>query len=220
MGVRGFSSGVERNYAGYNNLRGRYVGLYGTWQHDSGLYADAVIQGADYRSSLRTADTGAGATTKGHGWLASLEVGKPFDLAGNWQLEPQAQLIYRKLNLDDTTLSLAKVKNDADDDWTLRLGARVKGSYSIGGSVLQPFARVNLYTSSSTTDVARFSAPAGTTDIRTKGGYTSTELAVGAMLQLTKSTSLYGDVGRLWANSGDSRVKTGLQGSVGLKVLW
>lgn len=220
MGVRGFSSGMERNYAGYNNLRGRYVGLYGTWQHDSGLYADAVIQGADYRSSLRTADTGAGATTKGHGWLASLEVGKPFDLAGSWQLEPQAQLIYRKLNLDDTTLSLAKVKNDADDDWTLRLGARVKGSYSIGGSVLQPFARVNLYTSSSTTDVARFSAPAGTTDIRAKGGYTSTELAVGAMLQLTKSTSLYGDVGRLWANSGDSRVKTGLQGSVGLKVLW
>lgn len=220
MGVRGFSSGMERKYAGYNNLRGRYVGLYGTWQHDSGLYADAVIQGADYRSSLRTADTGAGATTKGHGWLASLEVGKPFDLGGSWQLEPQAQIIYRKLNLDDTTLSLAKVKNDADDDWTLRLGARVKGSYSIGGTVLQPFARVNLYKASNTTDVASFSAPAGTTDIRAKGGYTSTEFAVGAMLQLTKNTSLYGDVGKLWANSGDSRVKTGAQGSVGLKVLW
>ncbi|QKH38435.1 autotransporter outer membrane beta-barrel domain-containing protein [Achromobacter pestifer] len=220
MGVRGFSSGMERKYAGYNNLRGRYVGLYGTWQHDSGLYADAVIQGADYRSSLRTADTGAGATTKGHGWLASLEVGKPIDLGNSWQLEPQAQIIYRKLNLDDTTLSLAKVKNDADDDWTLRLGARVKGSYSIGGTVLQPFARVNLYKASNTTDVASFSAPAGTTDIRAKGGYTSTELAVGAMLQLTKSTSLYGDVGKLWANSGDSRVKTGAQGSIGLRVLW
>ncbi|WP_313388032.1 autotransporter-associated beta strand repeat-containing protein [Achromobacter aegrifaciens] len=220
MGVRGFSSGMERKYAGYNNLRGRYVGLYGTWQHDSGLYADAVIQGADYRSSLRTADTGAGATTKGHGWLASLEVGKPFDLGSSWQLEPQAQIIYRKLNLDDTTLSLAKVKNDADDDWTLRLGARVKGSYSIGGTVLQPFARVNLYKASNTTDVASFSAPAGTTDIRAKGGYTSTEFAVGAMLQLTKNTSLYGDIGKLWANSGDSRVKTGAQGSVGLKVLW
>jgi outer membrane autotransporter protein len=220
MGVRGFSSGMERKYAGYNNLRGRYVGLYGTWQHDSGLYADAVIQGADYRSSLRTADTGAGATTKGHGWLASLEVGKPFDLGSSWQLEPQAQIIYRKLNLDGTTLSLAKVKNDADDDWTLRLGARVKGSYSIGGTVLQPFARVNLYKASNTTDVASFSAPAGTTDIRAKGGYTSTEFAVGAMLQLTKNTSLYGDIGKLWANSGDSRVKTGAQGSVGLKVLW
>ncbi|ADP16978.1 outer membrane autotransporter barrel domain protein 5 [Achromobacter xylosoxidans A8] len=220
MGVRGFSSGMERKYAGYNNLRGRYVGLYGTWQHDSGLYADAVIQGADYRSSLRTADTGAGATTKGHGWLASLEVGKPIDLGSSWQLEPQAQIIYRKLDLDDTTISLAKVKNDADDDWTLRLGARVKGSYSIGGTVLQPFARVNLYKASNTTDVASFSAPAGTTDIRAKGGYTSTELAVGAMVQLTKNTSLYGDVGKLWANSGDSRVKSGAQGSIGLKVLW
>jgi hypothetical protein len=40
------------------------------------------------------------------------------------------------------------------------------------------------------------------------------------MLQLTKNTSLYGDIGKLWANSGDSRVKTGAQGSVGLKVLW
>ncbi|CAB3957979.1 hypothetical protein LMG6001_04979 [Achromobacter insolitus] len=220
MGVRGFSSGMERKYAGYNNLRGRYVGMYGTWQHDSGLYADAVIQGADYRGSLRTADTGAGATTKGHGWLASLEVGKPIALGSSWQLEPQAQIIYRKLNLDDTTLSLAKVKNEADDDWTLRLGARVKGSYSIGGTVLQPFARVNLYKASNTTDVASFSAPGGTTDIRAKGGYTSTELAVGAMLQLNRSTSLYGDVGKLWANSGDSRIKTGTQGSIGLKVLW
>ncbi|WP_414639356.1 autotransporter domain-containing protein [Achromobacter sp.] len=47
--------------------------------------------------------TGAGATTKGHDWLASLEVGKPIALGNSWQLEPQAQIIYRNLNLDDTT---------------------------------------------------------------------------------------------------------------------
>lgn len=220
MDVRGFASGMDRKYAGYNKLRNRYLGIYGTWQHDSGFYADAVLQGADYRNNLRTGDTGAGARTKGHGWLASLEVGKSFDLGNDWKLEPQAQLTYHKLNLDDTDLSLATVNNDADDQWTLRLGARVQGSFNVGGSVVQPFGRVNLYTSSGTTDVAQFATSSASTDIRAKGGSTSTELATGAQVQLTKRTSLYGEVGKLWANGGDSRIKSGVQGSVGVQVRW
>ena len=138
----------------------------------------------------------------------------------NWQIEPQAQLIYRKISLDDTALSLATVKNRADDDWTLRLGARIKGSFTTSAGMLQPYGRINLYKASSTTDVASFVVPAATTDIKAKGGYTSTELAAGASLQVRKSTSLYGELGKLWANGGDSRVKSGVQASVGIKVLW
>ena len=222
MSTTGFAGGINSKYVGFNTLHSRYLGVYGNWKDASGLYADTVLQGADYRSQLhKTENTGANAaTTKGRGWLVSLEVGKPFALNSNWQIEPQAQLIYRKISLDDTALSLATVKNRADDDWTLRLGARIKGSFTTSAGMLQPYGRINLYKASSTTDVASFVVPAATTDIKAKGGYTSTELAAGASLQVRKSTSLYGELGKLWANGGDSRVKSGVQASVGIKVLW
>ena len=220
MSVHGFASGVQGKYVGFNNLRSRYLGVYGTWQDDSGLYADAVLQGADYRSDLHTAGNATQARTKGSGWLASLEVGKPFALNSQWQIEPQAQLIYRKLSIDDTALSLATVKTRADDDWTLRLGARIKGSFTTGAGVLQPYGRVNIYRASNTTDVASFITPAAVTDIKAQGGYTATELATGASLQINRRTSIYGELGKLWAIGGDSRIKSGLQASVGVKVQW
>ncbi|QXZ10249.1 autotransporter outer membrane beta-barrel domain-containing protein [Comamonas sp. Y33R10-2] len=220
MSVKGFASGVERKYVGFNNLRTRYLGIYGTWQDASGLYADAVLQGADYRSDSRTADDKAQSRTKGEGWLASLELGKPFAINNSWQVEPQAQIIYRKLSIDDTALSLASVKNKADDDWTLRLGARIKGSFNTGAGLVQPYGRINIYKASSTTDMATFITPAASSDINAKGGYTATELAAGATLQLSNNTSLYSELGKIWANGGDSRVKSGVQASVGVKVLW
>ncbi|WP_233506436.1 autotransporter-associated beta strand repeat-containing protein [Comamonas sp. AG1104] len=220
MSVKGFASGVDRKYVGFNNLRTRYLGVYGTWQDQSGLYADAVLQGADYRSDLRTAGDTAQARTKGSGWLASLEMGKAFAVTSNWQIEPQAQIIYRKLSIDDTALSLATVKNKADDDWTVRLGARIKGNFATGAGVLQPYGRINVYKASNTTDIASFAAPGGTTDIKAKGGYTATEMAAGASLQINPRTSVYGELGKLWANGGDSRVKSGVQASIGVKVQW
>lgn len=220
MSVHGFASGVQGKYVGFNNLRSRYLGVYGTWQDESGFYADAVLQGADYRSDLHTAGSATQARTKGSGWLASLEVGKHFALGNQWQIEPQAQLIYRKLSIDDTALSLASVKTRADDDWTLRLGARIKGSSTTGVGVLQPYGRINIYKTSSTTDIASFVTPAATTDIKARGGYTATELAAGASLQINRRTSIYGELGKIWANGGDSRLKSGLQASLGVKVQW
>ena len=220
MSVKGFASGVDRKYVGFNNLRTRYLGVYGTWQDQSGLYADAVLQGADYRSDLRTAGDTAQARTKGSGWLASVEMGKAFAVTSNWQIEPQAQIIYRKLSIDDTALSLATVKNKADDDWTVRLGARLKGNFATGAGVLQPYGRINVYKASNTTDIASFAAQGGTTDIKAKGGYTATEMAAGASLQINPRTSVYGELGKLWANGGDSRVKSGVQASIGVKVQW
>jgi autotransporter-associated beta strand protein len=49
---------------------------------------------------------------------------------------------------------------------------------------------------------------------------TSTELAAGFTLRLSESTSLYGEVGKLWASGGDTRVKSQLNASVGLRVRW
>ena len=45
-------------------------------------------------------------------------------------------------------------------------------------------------------------------------------MAAGASLQINPRTSVYGELGKLWANGGDSRVKSGVQASIGVKVQW
>ncbi len=218
MAVNGVVSGAERQSAGHNRLQSRYLGLYGTWQGDAGFYADTVVQWADYRSHLHTQDSGA--MTKGRGRLASLEVGKPVALNSHWQVEPQAQLIYRQLRLGDTALGRATVQHQAPSDWTLRLGMRIKASLTTRAGQLLPYGSVNVYKATHTSDVASFVAPAATTDILAKGGYTSTALAAGATLQVNQRTRFYGELSQHWANAGETRVKSGVQAAMGVKLRW
>jgi len=137
-----------------------------------------------------------------------------------WQIEPQAQLVYRQLRLDDTALSHAVVQHKTPGDWTLRVGARIRGSFATSAGALVPYASVNVYKSSSATDVARFVAPVATTDIQTRGGHTSTALAAGASLQVNRRTSFYGELSQQWAHGGNARVGSRVQASAGVKLRW
>ncbi|WP_252053472.1 autotransporter-associated beta strand repeat-containing protein [Acinetobacter silvestris] len=220
MHVNGFASGKENQYVGWNSLRNRYLGAYANWYDKSGLYAEAVLQGADYRSNLHTAENNKGAVTDGKSWIASLEVGKAFELTSHWKIEPQAQFIYRDMSLKDTELQFSNVENKADDDWMLRLGARIKGEYQMRLGSVQPYTRINYYQSGDTTDVTRFIVPAATTDIQTKGGYRATELAIGGAVQLNSNVGIYTELGQVWNNSGDSEVKNDVQASLGMQMRW
>src|SRR5690606_26824055 len=98
--VSGFASGVH-GAVGQTDLRSEYLGLYATHRRDSGFYVDGVLQGARHRAALAT-NAGGSARLKGHGLLASVELGQPFALGSGWVLEPQLQLMHQRLNLDDT----------------------------------------------------------------------------------------------------------------------
>ena len=79
---------------------------------------------------------------------------------------------------------------------------------------------MNYYRGSKGNDVARFIGPAASTDIASATGHSTAEVAAGATLTLNPTASLYGEVGKLFALGGDGRVKSGIQGSVGLRVRW
>jgi hypothetical protein len=51
-------------------------------------------------------------------------------------------------------------------------------------------------------------------------GGTSTELAGGFTLALNQTTSLYGEVGKLWSSGGNTKVRSGINASLGLRVKW
>lgn len=75
---------------------------------------------------------------------ASREIGQSFDLGQGWQIQPQAQLVHQRLNLDDVDITGARVHQERDGSWLARVGVRVKGDIATGAGRLQPHARVNL----------------------------------------------------------------------------
>jgi len=219
MDVNGFARGVVNYAAGRNDLRSQYFGAYATWSQPSGLYIDNVLQGGRHRYTAYPSQ-GQASSGKGDSIVASIEVGQGFAIAPRWTIEPQLQLAYQRLSLDDTSITGASIQQDTDNGWIARAGVRIKGQLDAGPGALQPYARVNLYKRSSGTDITRFIGPAGSTDIASRTGGTSSELALGATWQLGQSTSLYGELGKLWDLGGDARTSSSVSGSVGVKLLW
>ncbi|WP_307597729.1 autotransporter outer membrane beta-barrel domain-containing protein [Variovorax boronicumulans] len=218
--VSGFSGGIANLGVGSNDLQSQYLGAYGTWTADAGFYADAVLQAGRHRYTAAPlfAQRSAG---KGDSLMASIEVGQAFAMGeGGWKIEPQLQLIHQHIGLDDVAISGARVRQDSDDGWIARVGVRLKGEIATSLGTLQPYGRFNIYKTSGGADVARFIGPGGTTDITGRTGSTVGELAGGLTLALNATTSLYGEVGKLWAAGGKTDVKTALQGSLGLRMKW
>jgi outer membrane autotransporter protein len=219
MSVRGFARGIANYAVGSSDLRSQYLGAYATWKNDSGLYIDGVLQAGRHRTTANPA-LAFESSGKGNSLLASIEAGQSFQIAPNWTVEPQLQLVKQRIELDDSAITGALVQQDADGGWMVRAGVWVKGQIETGSDTLQPYARLNVYKRSSGTDTTRFVGPAAFTDITTRTGGTSSELAAGATWQLSQSTSLYGEVGKLWATGGDACTRSGVSGSIGLTYGW
>ncbi|AOS81057.1 MULTISPECIES: autotransporter domain-containing protein [Hydrogenophaga] len=218
MAVRGQQSGAANYSSGRNDLRSQYLGGYATWQRDS-LSLDAVLQFGRHRYTATPAE-GESSAGKGDSLMASLEAAQGFALSPRWQIEPSMQVAYQHLSLDDTGLSGATVQQDTDGSWIVRAGVRVKGLFNAGPGALRPYAGLNLYKRSNSTDVTRFAGGVGGTDISSRTGGNSGELSLGTSWQLGPRTSLYGEVSQLWELGGDARTDSGISGGVGVRVLW
>jgi outer membrane autotransporter protein len=217
--VNGFARGIQGLDVGSNDLRSRYLGAYATWHGDEGWYADAVLQAGQHRYNVQPFATFA-SSGKGKSLLASIEVGKAFGIGSGWIVEPQLQLIHQRLHMDDTGISGAAVTQDPHDGLIVRAGVRIKGEIATGAGTLQPYGRINVFHASGGADVTQFLNFGGGTAIRSETGSTSTEVAGGVTLALGERTSLYGELGKLWASGGAARLKSSINASLGVRVRW
>ncbi|WP_239142775.1 autotransporter outer membrane beta-barrel domain-containing protein [Variovorax sp. WS11] len=217
--VKGFARGIANLAVGSNDLRSQYLGGYATYGIDNGFYLDAVLQLGRHRYEVKP-QTALRTKGKASSLSASLEIGQSFALGEGWQIEPQAQLVHQDVEFDDVHLAATRMHQESDVSWLARVGVRVKGDISTSAGRLQPYARVNLYRTGGGDDATRFITPAAITTIVSSNGSTSAELAAGFTLGLSESTSLYGELGKLWATGGDTRVKSQLNASAGLRVRW
>ncbi|MDM0117596.1 hypothetical protein QTI66_36400 [Variovorax sp. J22R133] len=65
-----------------------------------------------------------------------------------------------------------------------------------------------------------FIGPAGSLAIESGSSNGAVEVAAGTTLGLTRTSSLYGEVGHLWSIGGDAIVRFPVQASLGIKVRW
>lgn len=216
LDVRGFASGIADQAVGSNDVRNQYLGGYATYENATGFYADTVLQGGRHRYTVQPLQ-GAYASGKASSWLASVELGQAFAVSPHWKIEPQAQLVYQDLGMDDLALGGAVVKQSAPGSWLARLGVRAKGEIGTGAGMLQPYARLNFYRASGSDDMASF---VGSADIHSNTDASWGELAAGMTLTLNSAVSFYGETGRLFSLGSDTKVRSDLQGSLGMRLRW
>ncbi|MCP1489941.1 autotransporter-associated beta strand protein [Pseudomonas fluorescens] len=202
----------------------QYLGGYASYANQKNQYADFVLQ---YGHHDMSGKAGNGTHhSAGNSVTASAEVGQRFALNAGWgdlAIEPQAQLIVNQQNLGHTRISGdTTVAQSPNMSVIGRAGLRLTGAFDTKLGRLEPYARVDLWHGFDATDTTHFKTPAaGTTTIHNGIGYTSTEVATGFTLALNKSTSVYAEVGDILSSgTGQAKVGSTLQSSVGIKVSW
>ena len=103
--------------------------IAGYWTHLSpdGWYVDVVAKYAWLNGSSQS-NRGIGADLDGNSIAASVETGVPFVIADGWTIEPQAQLIWQRIDFDDSSDAFSEISHEAFDSTTGRLGARLERS--------------------------------------------------------------------------------------------
>ena len=167
------------------------------------------------RRGLRDGDT------DGFGFAASLEGGYPFQLGGGWLLEPQAQLVYQALDIDDFNDGAADVRYPDTDSLAGRIGARVAGDWEVGGEASKRkftlWGRADFWHEFLDDPTTEFSSAAGFIPFTVDPGDSWATLGIGAAMPVSDTASLYGNVNYDVSFDGDADA---WEGKVGLKIEW
>ncbi|MBR0667758.1 autotransporter outer membrane beta-barrel domain-containing protein [Roseomonas hellenica] len=213
--VSGFALGQRNLRVGRLLMSGPAVGAYWTHFGPSGWYVDAVFQ-ANWFDVTARSDFGAGLSTNGVGYTASLEAGYPIRLAPRWQIEPSAQLVWQGVSVDRARDQFSTVDWDEGDAVTGRIGARLQYTGRDARTLWQPYAKLNLWHAFSGNDRVSFGSGA---PIENRFGETALEVGAGVTARVTEAASFYAHADYRWSVAGDSR-QTAVQGSIGIRVTW
>lgn len=114
----------QRLHAGTMKSHNYSIGGYWTHFEPDGAYLDAVAQytWSHYRMTSVDFDL---AHTRGTALALSAEGGYPFALDERWRLEPQAQLTYQAIHIDNYDDPASEIRYPSADSLVGRLGARL-----------------------------------------------------------------------------------------------
>jgi autotransporter-associated beta strand protein len=143
----GYGKTDQSFHHGTGEGRNYYGGLYATWLHDTGWYADWIAKGGLLGHEFDAHDQGIRTHGDYHQWAAgtSLELGRKFDFAAGWYAQPLVQASYLRLFGQDyqTTDNLLDVSVGAADIIQVRAGTYLGRAIQLANaSILQPYIKV------------------------------------------------------------------------------
>lgn len=219
-----------RIHAGNDRFKAGSVGLYWTAFSAEGAYLDAVGQYTWYDmrvQSPRSTESFLDAT----GMALSLEGGWPFVLNdgdgltiedGRWRLEPQAQVIWQQIDVDDLREDTLQVSFEDGDSLVGRFGARLNRNgqrENRAGMVRTSNAwlRANLWHEFRGAPSARFATNSGYVPFAVDLGGSWGEVGLGGTWQVSDTGYLYADIDYNWSLDGD---ETAWNGKLGMRWNW
>lgn len=211
--VRGQALGWHDLTVGNLDLVGTSFGGYWTHIGPEGWYLDGVLMGTLYDGDA-TSRSGVGIDIGGTAATASLEAGYPAALNDRWTLEPQGQLIWNHVSLDDRSDLFSAVSFDGDHALTARLGLRLQGSFDTEAGTIQPYVRANLWHDFASEQTVSFAD----TPIVSNIEGTSLEIGGGVVANLTGNVSLFATADYSTNLGGERRQSFG--GNIGLSIRW
>lgn len=178
-------------------------GYYSRLAQDGG-YLDLVGQGTFYRNKYQSSHE---ASQSGFGTVLSAEVGQPYALGANFKLEPQAQIMYQFLSLDNFNDRISNVDGVSSHTGLTRGGIRL----SYDKATIKPYILADV--------VQRIG---GNTSVNVGGADISADFTdswwqtgAGISVQLAEDTQIYTDAKY---QRGFDGAMQGYSGRLGIKV--
>ncbi|MRJ23914.1 autotransporter outer membrane beta-barrel domain-containing protein [Pseudomonas haemolytica] len=212
--VKGFSMGFQNNRSGRVKLDGDNFGAYWTLTDPTGWYVDLVAMGTRLDGDNKS-DEGVKMDTKGHALALSAEAGYPITVSEHWVVEPQAQVIAQKIDLDNQHDGISKVSFDSQEYWTGRLGARLKGRYLVSNTPVEPYLRVNAWRTFGGSDTVTYD---DVDRIKSDHKASSADVGVGVVARLSSKVSVY--VAADYNTNVDGNALEGVSGNAGVRLSW
>ncbi|WP_158982993.1 autotransporter outer membrane beta-barrel domain-containing protein [Lysobacter panacisoli] len=201
---------------------GGYWTRYGADQRD--WYFDTVLQATWYEAAAGAATHDLPRMeTDGWGFAASIEGGYPLrDRGDHWVWEPQGQLIYGWLDLDDSNDLAAGVSFDDTDSLVGRLSLRLSRDWLRQTDTQAElhtagWGRLSLWHEFKGDPITEFSSARGPIGFHADLGGTWWEAELGLTRELDRNVFLYGNVGYAMGTDDDRRA---WEGKLGLRANW
>jgi len=212
--VDGFASGRENLHVG--NLAINQYSLGGYWTHlaPGGWYTDLTLTGSVLRIDGQSND-GGGDKTDGNAITGAIETGLPIHLGERLVFEPQAQLVWQRLWIDDLNDGYSTVGFEENNTYRARLGATLRSDITMNNMQWQPYIKANVLRYFGNEDETTFG---GGSVMRTRVGQTSGQLAAGIVGKLNAFSSVYATAS--YQTNLDDQDQRILAGNVGVQLLW
>jgi outer membrane autotransporter protein len=204
-------SGVDVGHLSVNEYT-----LAGYWTHigPTGWYTDTVLSGSALSADTTSADN-VHASTHGTAVTASIEGGMPISIGHGLTMEPQAQIVYQHLSINDLNDGISNVQFNGGNTVLARFGLRFAGSWDALGAAWQPYVAFNVLHAFSNEDHQTY---AGATTIATPVNQTTGRIDAGVVTKFSKHGSAFATVS--WGTNLDGEHVRTVGGNAGVRWSW